>query len=54
MMVRWRFIRRRMKMPCKMDDVSPFVSAYKKSTHKMLCKCLIFFALPQGLEPWTL
>ena len=40
--------------PNERENVSPFVSTKRKSTHKLLCKCLIFLALPQGLEPWTL
>lgn len=32
----------------------PKAQGIKKDTHNFACKCLIIFALPQGLEPWTL
>ena len=54
MVARWHFIRGRMKMPCKIKMLAHLLVHKKKSTHKFLRKCLVFFALPQGLEPWTL
>ena len=53
MVARWCFIRGRMKMPYKMKNVSPFVSPSKKALTNCFASAFLF-ALPQGLEPWTL
>ena len=41
-------------MPHERGNFSPFVSEYKKKHSQISSQVLFRFALPQGLEPWTL